>query len=187
MSKLIGIIEYAHQMIDIYTNNELVAIDMTVGNGHDSLYMSSKFKHVYAFDVQKLAIERSRVLLKDVNNVTLINDSHYHFDKYVNKDIALMIFNLGYLPSANKEVTTTKDVSIDTINKGLCYLNKDGIMIIVVYPGHQAGYEEHLAISILIESLDRKEYHISKYQIMNSSNAAYVISIHKKKGNGVND
>ena len=44
MSSLLSIKDYVNIMISRYSNKDYNAIDMTLGNGHDSLILSDNFK-----------------------------------------------------------------------------------------------------------------------------------------------
>lgn len=81
-----------------------VAVDFTMGNGNDTRWLSDAVGptgHVYSFDIQPLALERTRALLESsgcANNYTLILDSHENVLDYVSAPICAGVFNLGYLP-----------------------------------------------------------------------------------------
>lgn len=125
----------------IITKDDVVC-DMTLGNGNDSYYLSSLAKKVYGFDINPLAIERSKDKLIGVNNVSIINDSHFNFDLYVNEKIKLFIFNLGYLPNANEDTITKADITLETFKKAYEYLDS-GYIVITFYIGHLGGLDEY--------------------------------------------
>ena len=88
-----SMIEFVHRRIE--KNNYNIAVDFTMGNGYDTLFLSGLANKVYSFDIQEQALVNTKERLKDVNNVELILDSHEHVDKYVDR-IDVGIFNLGY-------------------------------------------------------------------------------------------
>ena len=65
------------------------AVDFTMGNGYDTEFLSRAVGEngkVYAFDIQKQAVESTRARLASVNcpeNYTLILDSHHNAKNYV--------------------------------------------------------------------------------------------------------
>lgn len=179
MSNLIGILEYAKIMIERFSNREGIAIDMTLGKGNDTFYLADKFKEVYAFDIQNEAIEISKEKLAVYDNIQLIKDSHVNFDNYVKEQVDLFIYNLGYLPGFNQDITTLSESTIKSLEKALHQLKEKGIIILVVYIGHQEGYEESLVIEEYINKLDKSHYKVSKYQVL-SNQAPYVVCINKK-------
>ena len=66
-----------------------VAVDFTMGNGHDTEFLSKTVGengHVYAFDIQEMALESTEKHLKKSgcpNNYTLILDSHHNVKNHV--------------------------------------------------------------------------------------------------------
>ena len=65
------------------------AVDFTMGNGHDTAFLSrtvGERGHVYAFDIQEAAVRSTAALLEQEGcpqNYTLIHDSHHHVAEYV--------------------------------------------------------------------------------------------------------
>ncbi|MDO4198791.1 MAG: class I SAM-dependent methyltransferase [Erysipelotrichaceae bacterium] len=70
---------YAKSLID----KDSICVDMTMGNGNDTLFLCRLSKKVYAFDISKKAIENTKKRLKDYDNYELIHDSHSNIDKYI--------------------------------------------------------------------------------------------------------
>ncbi|MBE0701135.1 MAG: class I SAM-dependent methyltransferase [Acholeplasmataceae bacterium] len=157
------VLDLAHMMLSLHVNKDDVVIDATVGNGHDTLFLSRWVKHVYAFDIQMDAIRHSKTLLdlNHVENVTLIHDSHENMLDHVS-DFKGVIFNLGYLPGGDKSKTTTSDVTIRTIEKILPMLKPDGFIQLVVYPGHAEGYVELQMLEAFLMTLDTAHHKIVK-------------------------
>ena len=76
-----------------------VAVDFTMGNGHDTLWLSQNVGadgKVYAFDIQQQALDSTSRLLAEngAENVTLILDSHANVKNYVQEPICVGMFNL---------------------------------------------------------------------------------------------
>ena len=60
---------------------------------------SGKEGRVYAFDIQKKALEitRSKLIAENLlDHVLMINDGHENMDKYVSGRVDVVMFNLGY-------------------------------------------------------------------------------------------
>lgn len=163
----------------ILANNYDIAIDFTMGNGNDTLTLSKVSNKVYSFDIQQLALDKTKELTKDISNIELILDGHENFDKYVsNFDIG--VFNLGYLPQGNHQITTMVDTSLIAIKKAIEHLNKKGHLYIVVYIGHDEGKRESIKIDEYVSSLDHWAYNVALFKMMNKENAPYVIEIEKR-------
>lgn len=177
-------IEY-QKLIISKIENPFVIIDATLGKGNDALYLSSQFPKaiIYCFDIQKQAITYSKKMLSDqkVSNVKIINDSHYNFNKYLpDKKIDLVVFNLGFLPGSDKEIHTDGEITVKTIDRLLNYLNEDGIICIVSYPGSIRGRIEDIAIVDFIKNIDQKYFEVSKIVFLNQKNYPPILYIIKK-------
>lgn len=172
-----------HELIKLYVSKEDRVIDATMGHGYDTIFLSQIAKEVYAFDIQESALKSTQEKIKSlgIENVQLILDSHEHILNYV-KSFKGVVFNLGYLPHGDKSITTIKDVTIKTIEKLMPYLPLEGFISIVVYPGHQEGYEESLALETYLKKLDVNMYHILRVDLPYQDNKPpYIMMIIKEK------
>ena len=164
------------------------AADFTMGNGNDTLWLSQKVGingHVYAFDVQKTAVESTRSLLAEHNapdNCTLILDSHSNADNYIHRKICAGIFNLGWLPGSDHSVRTSFDTTSPAVSKAIDLLEDGGGLLIAVYPGHDEGRSEGELLSIQLSKLNRRKFSVTKVQIINSSASPYFYLV-EKSGN----
>ena len=157
--------------------NAKVVVDATCGNGHDLLYLSKRAQkacHLYGIDIQMKAIKTSKELLQSNDiapevSLTFIHDSHDLAVAHQLKDevIALMIFNLGYLPGGDHQVVTKPHQTIDAINEGLHKLSKSGVITIVAYPGTTEGFEEMQSLKSYLSDLDQKIYNVCHWHPMN--------------------
>ena len=140
--------------------------------------LSKLSKKVFAFDIQKEAIKRTKKLLDDNNvcNVTLINNSNENIRKELSlydKKISLIIFNLGYLPNFNKTVMTNAKTTLKSIKESIKILNKKGIILVTCYP-HKEGIKESNAI---INYLNKNNINYIIYRNTNNNNAPFLIEI----------
>lgn len=160
------------------TKKEDIVVDATCGNGNDTLMLSKLAKEVFAFDIQKDAINNTKDLLNKnaVDNVTLINDSHEYIDKYLNNyknKISLILFNLGYLPGGNKNITTNHKSTLEAIKKSINLLNKKGIILVTCYP-HAEGKKES---SLIIDYLNKNNITYKIFKNTDNLNAPFLIAI----------
>ena len=174
---MLSMVEYVHQRVLTYPK-DLIGVDMTMGNGNDTLLLANHCRTVFAFDVQQEAIDATKKKVKDYQHVHLILDSHENFDDYV-KQVDIAIFNLGYLPQFSHEVTTLLSSTKIAIEKAVSMCTH--AVFIVVYPGHAQGYEESLWIDKYVSSLDSHEFNVSLFKMLNKNNAPYVIEVEKRK------
>lgn len=124
-----------------------VAIDATVGNGYDTLFLANYYEQVIGIDIQELAIKRTKEKTSNLNNVRLFLDDFNNIKNY--KYANLIIFNLGFLPGSNRKVKTQDYTSNLAIKKA--YEILDGLMLVACYVQHEGGYNEYLT---LIETLE---------------------------------
>lgn len=175
-----SVIKFSHSLFIKYIDRSAIVVDMTVGNGYDTKFLVENYHKVYGFDIQEAACISVGELLKDYNNLTLINDSHEQFDKYINEEISGMMFNLGYLPGGNKEITTMTDVTLRTIKKGLKIIKIGGLINVVFYPGHVEGKNEAIVVVEYLSSLPQKDYEVVKYEFINRvNNPPFLVAIRR--------
>ncbi|MBR5485974.1 MAG: class I SAM-dependent methyltransferase [Oscillospiraceae bacterium] len=166
---------------------EGIGVDFTMGNGNDTLYMAGLVEsgHIYAFDVQKQACETTTQLLEKhgvLDKVSVILDSHSNMDKYVGDQmIDVGVFNLGYLPRSDKSITTQYETTKEALDKALERLKIGGVIIMVIYPGHDEGAREAQLLYDFCKTLDRHIYNVLLYQFINKNNPPHIIAIEKYK------
>lgn len=175
------IIPYAHKLVEETITKTDIVIDATCGNGHDTLFLSKIANHVFAFDIQKEAIENTKRLLieHNITNVTLIHDSHISFSKHDIHNPKVIMYNLGYLPGSNQEIKTKADNTITSIQDGLRILKPHGLISITVYPGHKEGLEESKALEDFVSSLPSSHFNVLLYKMVNKHKSPYNIFIEK--------
>lgn len=166
-------------LINNVTKNDIV-IDATIGNGNDTLLLSKLASFVYGFDIQKLALKNTEKLLLENNrdNYRLIHDSFINIFNYIN-DFKGVVFNLGYLPKGDKEITTLAFDTIATLKKLLTKLKKGMFIVITCYPGHDEGLKETILIKEFIKTLSL-DFNIIKKENKTNPSAPLVIIIEKK-------
>lgn len=129
------------------------AIDATVGNGRDTLFLAERVGpdgRVFGFDIQAGALSAAQRRLGMRENVTLLHASHADMLRQLPADaagrIAAIMFNLGYLPGGDKTVITTAATTIAALDVSLALLRGGGRLSAVVYPGHDGGAAETVAV-----------------------------------------
>ena len=163
-----------------------IAVDFTMGNGHDTEFLSKtvgESGHVYAFDVQQMALDSTAKNLKESgcpDNYTLILDSHHNVKKYVDKPIKAGMFNLGYLPGSDKTVTTMRTTTMPAIEAAIDLMDRDAIILVAIYPGHAEGEAEGKMICEYLSSLSRYKLSATRINILNSPTSPFFIVIENK-------
>lgn len=158
-----------------------MAVDATCGNGHDTEFLYKLgFKKVLGFDVQESAINSTRQRLGNNDSVTLIKDSHANLADYIDVKIDCLMFNFGYLPSADKEITTQSASSLLALQAGLELLSDDGLMSLMCYPGHPSGAQETEAIRKWFATLDHQKWVIETHLAASPKPTAPILHIVKR-------
>ena len=128
-----------------------LAIDATAGNGRDVAFLAEHVGSsgmVYAFDLQKDAIEATRKLLseKELENVELHQCGHERMDERLPLEIlgqvTAVTFNLGYLPGGDKSIVTQTPTTLLALRAAIDMLRPGGLLAVVAYRGHPGGSEE---------------------------------------------
>ena len=141
------IVKRVHEII-LESENKNIAIDATVGNGYDTLFLAKHFEKVIGIDIQLLAIKRSQEKTKEYSNVELHLDDFNNISNY--KYANVILFNLGFLPGSNRKIKTQDYSSESAIKKAYDIL--DGMLLIACYVQHEGGYDEYLRVC---ETLDK--------------------------------
>lgn len=163
------------------------AIDATCGGGNDTLFLAEIIKkkgegRVIAIDIQEEAIKRTQELLPRglITKVHLFNQSHISFPSLASeKPIKLIVYNLGYLPKGNKQLTTQTSSTLQSVQKALDLIPPGGAVSITCYPGHPEGAIEEKALINMLGSLPSSHWNICFHTFPNRRAAPSLIFIQK--------
>ena len=163
-------------------------VDATMGNGKDTLFLCGlvgESGHVYAFDVQKEAVDRTRVRIEEAGyarRTTLLHAGHETMAEHVEGDIQAVMFNLGWLPGAQHIVTTQTNTTLAAVRAAAELIAPGGIVTVCVYPGHEEGTKELSALLEYAQSLDVRKYNVLHHRFLNASlQTPQLILIQKNK------
>ena len=157
-----------------------LAIDATMGNGHDTERLAQLVGpdgHVIAFDIQEQAVENTRQRLEVarlMDRVTLIRDSHANMAAYVDRSPRLIAFNLGFLPGGDKQVTTLLDSTLTAVQTAMNLLAPGGMLLVCCYPGHEEGQRELDALRNLFAAVPPQAFNILEHRFVNAGPGAPV-------------
>ena len=148
-----------------------LAVDATVGNGYDTLFLAhhvGPHGTVIGFDVQKAALAGAREMLKFVGSmgrVSLIHDSHSHLENYLPQGahVQVAMFNLGYLPRGNRQIITRPETTIAALKASLRHLAANGRITLLAYRGHQGGILEYEEVRKFLEGLPDTEWSVEEF------------------------
>lgn len=179
-------LDITHMYVEKALKNGGTAVDCTMGNGHDTLFLAERVGengHVTAFDIQRAAIDNTAKLLDShglSNRVTLVHCGHEHLDEYVNEPICAAMFNLGYLPGGNHSIATHADTTICAVEKCLELLKPGGILSIGIYYGGDSGFDEKNAVYEFLKTVDFKKYLLISHEYINRPNCPPIAVIIEK-------
>jgi 16S rRNA C1402 N4-methylase RsmH len=168
MNNRLSLTAQAHAIIQTYLNTGDIAIDATLGNGHDTLFLAKQVGiHgiIFGFDVQQQALKATYSRLVNdslADNIKLFHASHSVMDAYIpvqyHTQIKAIIFNLGYLPGSDKVITTQAKSTLIALQKSTRLLATDGIISIIAYPGHSSGAIESNHLMQWCKQLNPKQF-----------------------------
>ena len=174
-------LEMAHDFLAQVITKDDVVVDATMGNGHDTLFLAKLAKQVYAFDIQEQALQKTSQRLQeaDLINVELLLQGHETVDQFVT-EVKAAIFNLGYLPSADKSIITQPQTTIESLDKLCQMLINGGRIAIMIYYGHEGGDVERDAVLDFVSQLPQQEYTATIYRTLNQiNNPPFLVMIEK--------
>lgn len=189
--KLDGILPFARYLLEKTVKKGDIAVDGTVGNGHDTLFLArltGKTGRVFGFDIQEQAIATTKRRLEEngeEEQVTLFHKGHEEIlnsipEKHHGK-ITGAVFNLGYLPGGDKSIVTRSETTIKAIEQLLKIMAPEGIIVLVIYHGHEEGAKERDALLQYGKTLDQKKCHVLKYEFINQiNNPPFIMAIEKR-------
>lgn len=186
--KLERVLQYAQTLLRASIQEGDIAVDATAGNGHDTLFLANLVGdngYVYSFDVQKQAVNATLNRLLDhalEHRALVLKDGHENIAKYVTKPVAAAIFNLGYLPGSDHSVITRPNTTISAIESLLKLLKVGGMIVLVIYHGHDGGKEERDEVIRFVSELPQKYIHVLRYEFLNQKNdPPFIIALEKVK------
>jgi len=179
-------VKIAQYLLLPYLNNCRLVVDATSGNGYDSLFLAQSTPDdaiIFSFDIQNVALLKTKKLLDShglLNKVKLIEDSHDKINIYINQEVDVVMFNLGYLPGATHDITTQPDLTISALEKSLALLRVGGIITVITYPGHATGLSEYLRIRELLSSISARTFAVNSWKAVNQGNNPPVLFVIEK-------
>jgi hypothetical protein len=180
---MVDLLELQKHFILSHLHEGDIAVDFTMGNGHDTAFLShtvGRTGSVTAFDIQPLALVNTEITLRKEgcpDNWRLIRASHHLAPEYVKTPIKAGMFNLGYLPGGDKSITTMRETTLPAIRAAIELLDMDGILLIAVYPGHAEGEEEGKMITEYLSTLSRYQMCCTQIRILNSPTSPFFMLV----------
>lgn len=145
-------------------------VDATAGNGHDTKFLAECVDEggkVLAFDVQAAALASTAELLAAAGlsgRVELVHASHRTMESHAGAgSVAVVMFNLGYLPGEDHALTTESVETISALEAAGRVLKPGGVLSVVCYPGHPAGAVEAEAVEAWLVGKTADGWRVARY------------------------
>jgi predicted methyltransferase len=170
------IVAASHLFVAQHVRRGDTVVDATAGNGHDTLFLARLVGaggKVHAFDIQETALEKTRALLiahTCEQWVELHLKDHGELAQVVEGPVQAAMFNLGYLPGGDKQITTHAHSSLRALANCLGVLAPGGIISVVTYSGHRGGEEEEAEVAGWCRSLPARDYTVVSFSLINKPN-----------------
>jgi len=184
----------------------LVAVDATCGNGHDTCFLAQQLAacaddpaySVLSFDIQQAALDSARVSAKKLpeaqrDRLFFLRQSHdqllaaLHQHKAellasgVKSKLAVIMYNLGFLPRSDKRITTLKNTTLASLDQAAAALDPDGLLCVHAYGGHPGGLEELEAVEAWCSELPFAEWVVMRYAACNKARNPEVLFLAWKR------
>lgn len=166
--------------------------DATCGNGKDTLLLAhlvGEAGHVWAFDIQQEALDRTAQRLAEQNlqqRVSLLYAGHERMLELMEPPLHGVVFNLGWLPGAPREVATCTATTLTALEAALQLLAPAGLVLITCYPGHAGGDQEAAAVQEWATSLSSRSYFVWQMGQLNvTSDAPFCLLIQDGRSSDV--
>lgn len=184
-------LDLSHSYWKLIVQSGDIVIDATCGNGHDTLILATlALKEgggfLYGFDIQEKAIENTKARLEKhvrpclMKNTLLIHGSHAEFLPQIKKEsVKLIVYNLGYLPGADKSLTTLNSTTLQSINRAMDLILPGGLISITCYPGHREGEIEEEALIQMTKHLPPQKWNCCLHRFLNREKAPSLLILQK--------
>jgi SAM-dependent methyltransferase len=174
-------VQWSHLILGARLRPGDVVVDATAGNGHDTVFLAERVLpggRVFAFDVQEEAVASTRRQIAD-HKLPITSDEevvvhqvgHERMSEVlpeaVRGGVRAVMFNLGYLPGGDKTRITQVETTLNALQQAMEWLGDDGVMTVVVYPGHEGGREEAEAVQHWMAGLPSDQFEAQRVGYVN--------------------
>lgn len=167
----LSLVQQAHQLLAGVLLEGDIAIDATVGNGHDTLFLAGRVGatgKVYGFDIQQQALDSAWQRLEQAGEVAQVSLYHAGHEtmglllpQTAQGRVNAVMFNLGYLPGGDKRRTTGASTTLAALQSALSLLAPGGLISLLAYTGHPGGREEAELVKAWAGSLPQDLFSVS--------------------------
>lgn len=163
--------QLAHSVIRRILQPGDTAIDATAGNGHDTQMLAALVQtagRTVAIDVQQSAIDSTSDRLAKAGLTADLRTGDHAAEllklQTTGLRVKAVMFNLGYLPGSDKQITTTANSTRIAIRVASEMLEPGGAVTIIAYRGHAGGLEEAATVEQAITELSADQFETSRIE-----------------------
>lgn len=191
---------WAHAMLTPALEPGALAVDLTAGNGFDTLFLwraVGSAGTVLAFDIQAQALSETRrrldaagartvrladaeCLPADTPGVFLACACHALLPRLLRRAPQAVMANLGYLPGGDHAVITRSETTLQALHAALTLLAVGGRLAVAAYPGHPGGDQESRAVRELFATLDARQWLVLELSASNRPRAPRLLLAEKR-------
>ena len=197
---LTRVVSWGHELLAEKVSNGQLAVDLTAGNGYDTLMLRrlvGETGQVIAFDIQTEALQSTQRRLQEDGavvrmltgehgpvpaspGVDLVETGHENLSRYLPGIPQGIIANLGYFPSGDRQIITLPETTLSALEQACEVLAPGGRLAVVVYPGHPGGQEEGAAVEDFFAALPDRDFQVLQMKVVNRPDAPYLLVAEKR-------
>ncbi|MFT7667968.1 MAG: hypothetical protein ACI8X5_000654 [Planctomycetota bacterium] len=164
------------------------ALDATLGNGHDAeliIECVGEAGQVWGLDIQASAIASAQQRLGSTKAILAIECDHAQMGEHLPAEargrLKAIVFNLGYLPGGDHQITTQIQSTLAALDIAFEWLAPEGALICTCYPGHSEGQVEAEAITAWFEEQAQSPGHLTRIeQLCTRAPAPFVLWMERR-------
>lgn len=173
-----SMVDLSHEFLKPALHKQAICIDATLGQGKDTdFFLSQNVRIVYGFEIQKDVFESTKERLDD-QRTCFYNVGHEHMEEYIHEEVDAIIFNFGYFPQGDRDITTQSSSSVSAVRQALNLLKVKGRMVLVMYP-HESGKEEAICVEEFLKT--QTTIQVQKVQNLLVDHCPYLLLIEKRR------
>lgn len=180
-------IDLAHFWLKKHLKPADTVIDATVGNGHDTCFLATLVGEkgaIHAIDIQQKALQNAQKKAKKELTPQQQAVIQWYCQSHIDLpcilgEVQAIIYNLGYLPGSDKELTTKTETTLQSLRLALQRIDSEGIIVVTCYPGHPEGKKEYSAIYEWSTNLCPKNWNPTWHTFVNRKNSPALFLLQK--------
>lgn len=112
-----SMVDLSHEFLKPVLHKQAICVDATLGQGKDTdFFLSQNVHKVYGFEIQRDVFESTKERLDD-QRTCFYNVGHEHMEEYIYEEVDAIIFNFGYFPQGDHDITTQSSSSVSAVRQ----------------------------------------------------------------------